>query len=158
MKDFFDLAALRIGFQLPQYDYFEPDSQVLITNVTLIKEDNRMSEQTFAVSLLFGDPDAPTRPATLQQSSESSFDYLVSNPGESSITVEFAPEQTEVSVTFFLFPDDFPEGTEGFSINVTSQGDIFPNFQLPETTPRTRIPAFASTLVRILDTDRKFDE
>ena len=130
----------------------------MITNVTLIKEDNRISEQNFGVTLSFGDPGS-TRPATLQSLEDlnAPFDYNLGVPGLSSISREFGPDQTEISnLVFFLFSDELPEGTEGFLINIASVGDIFPNFQLPTDTTAETIPAFASTLVTILDNDCMF--
>ena len=123
--------------------------------MTLIKEDDRVSEQTFAIALFFDDPAGfLTRPATLSQSQDSTvnFDYALV---DGIVELEFRPNQTEVQVAFTLFPDELPEGTEGFSISIASLGGRFPNFQLPVTTSVT-VPAFASTLVRILDNDCKF--
>ena len=128
----------------------------MITNVTLIKEDNRTSEQNFGVTLSFGDPGSLIRPTTLQSATDpfAPFDYSLGRlPGANSISLEFGPDTAEVSFSFFLYSDALPEGTEGFLINIASQGGIFPNFQLPLATPDVAIPAFASTLVRIQDND-----
>ena len=123
--------------------------------MTLIKEDNRISEQTFGVSLSFRDPCFSIHPATLHlYHSSGPFDYSIG--GFSTAAREISPDQSKISdVTIFLFPDDLLEGIEEFSIYVGSIGGIFPNFQLPVSNSMTTTPAFASTLVRILDNDCK---
>ena len=139
------------------YDYFEPNTRTLIENVTLIKEDNRVSEQTFGISITFGSPGAGIRAATLQETAgqTTNFDYVVSSPGVNRITRSFFPFQSEITLTFFLQPDELPEGTEGFRPTIASEGFPFPNFQLPLLNPLPAIPAFQNTLVRILDNDCK---
>ena len=85
------------------YDYFEPNTRTLIENVTLIKEDNRVSEQTFGISITFGDPGAGIRAATLQQTSgqTTNFDYVISRPGENTIIRPFFPLRVKL---LFIFP------------------------------------------------------
>ena len=41
----FDSTAISIGFQFSTYTFFEPEFDTPIFNVTLIKEDNRVTEQ-----------------------------------------------------------------------------------------------------------------
>ena len=139
------------------YDYFEPNTRTLIDNVTLIKEDNRVSEQTFGISISFGSPGAGIRAATLQQTTDqtTNFEYVIVAPGVNRITRSFFPFQSEITLTFFLQPDKLPEGTEGFRAIIASLGDPFPNFQLPLVNPLPAIPAYANTLIRILDDDCK---
>ncbi len=135
--------VLRIGFQLTQYDYFEPDTSVQVDNVKLIKEDNRSSERTFNVSIVFGDPGAGIRAASSQQNASlpDISDYIGS---PDSI---FSPSEQEMAVSFTLLPDDLFEGLEGFRITATP---VFPVYDEPDTT-------FASTLIRILDNDCKYN-
>ncbi len=151
-------TAIRIGFQLERYDYFEPEfAQTRFENVTLIKENNRVSEQTFGVQISF-DPGQGINPATLQPLGQvDGFDYVISSPGVNSITLPFRPDQSAITVTIDLFPDDLAEGTEGFQTSIGSAGAPFATFQLPSTTttPRPMPPAFPDTLIRILDTDCK---
>ena len=147
---------MRIGFRLSQYDYFEPDFDTIITNLTLIKEDNRLSEQTFGVIVIFHDPGAGVRPATLQESftQETPFDYLIDTPGNDDIVLVFQPFQSEITANFILLSDELPEGTEAFRASVESEGGFFPHFQVPGVIS-VNIPAYSSTLVRILDDERK---
>ena len=136
------------------YDFFEPnDTKTLFGNVTLIKEDNHLSEQTFGIRITFGDPGQRTNVATLQEVGQvDGFDYVVSHPGNDSITLYFQPNQSEITFTFCVVPDDLVEGTEGFRATVSSQGAPFPDFQLPPSTnPSSIVPAFQDTLIRILD-------
>ena len=139
------------------YDYFEPKARTVIENVTLIKEDSRVSEQTFGIFISFGDPGAGIRAATLQETSNqtTNFDYVVDQPGQNRLIRPFFSFESEITLTFFLEPDLLPEGTEGFRPIIASQGHPFPNFQLPLVNPLPAIPAYQNTLVRILDNDCK---
>ncbi len=154
-------TAIRIGFELEQYDYLEPELvQAQFENVTLIKEDNRVSEQTFGIQITFGDPGQGINPATLQQlGQEDGFDYVVNQPGDNVITLSFRPTVSRLTFTFSLFPDELAEGTEGFRAGIGSAGAPFASFQLPSpaTRPIPMPPAFPDTLIRILDTDCKFN-
>ncbi len=129
-------------------------------NVTLIKEDNRVSEQTFAIQITVGDPDQGVNLATLQQPGQvdEGFDYVISTPGQNRIALPFPPDQSAITFTFTLFPDELAEGTEGFRAGIGSAGTPFATFQLPSATtrPRPMPPAFPDTLIRIIDTDSKY--
>ena len=114
----------------------------------MIKEDGRVSEQTFAVSVSFGDPGSEVRPASLQQNLMSNFDYVVNIPGNSIITREFGANESELTIPFTLQPDEIPEGTEGFRISIASQGSPYPNFH-------TTVLTIVDTLVRIIDDECK---
>ncbi len=129
-------------------------------NVTLIKEDNRVSEQTFGIQITFGDPGQGINPATLQQPDQvDGFDYVINQPGIDRITLPFRPDQSAINFTIALFPDDSTEGTEGFRASIGLAGGQFATFQLPSptTTPRPVPPAFRDALIIILDTDSKLD-
>ena len=151
------ILALQIGFRLPQYDYFEPNEQTQFENVTLIREDNRQTEQTFAVSISLSDSGAGVRPATFQSSLANQltgFDYfLYGAPGITSITINFSPTNSGIIIPFTLLPDELPEGTEGFRLSIASLGN--PNFQLPVENPESDVPAYTNTLIHILDNDSK---
>ncbi len=141
-------SAIQIGFQLPQYYYFEPNLiPVTFGNVTLLKEDNRVSEQTFGIQIIFGDPGRGINAATLQQVGQSAgYDYVIDIPGNNRLNLVFYPNQSEHSVQFSLQPDDFLEGIEGFRAEISTQGIPYPNFQLPAGTS-----AFPDTLIKIND-------
>ncbi len=144
--------AIQINFQMKQYDYQEPEMQFdnvtlegntsdLVGNIKLIKEDNRKSERTFNVSIVFGDPGAGIRAASSQHNASllDDSDYI----GSPESIVAFSPSEQEMAISFTLLPDDLFEGLEGFRITATP---IFPVYDEPDTT-------FASTLIRILDND-----
>ena len=138
------------------YDYFEPNVRTLVENVTLIKEDNRLSEQTFGIAITFGDPGVGIHPATLQQTVDQiNFDYIISTPGVNRIVRPFFSFESEITFAFQLVPDQLTEGTEGFRATIASQGDPFPDFELLLLNPLPAIPAYANTLIRILDDDCK---
>ncbi len=148
-QQLYHFSEIRIGFQLTQYDYFEPDlTPVTYRNVTLVKEDNRVSEQTFGIQIIFGDPGQGINAATLQQVGQSAgYDYVIDIPGSNRLNVVFHPNQSELSVQFSLQPDDLFEGIEGFKAVISTQGTPYPNFQLPAGTS-----AFSETIIRIIDT------
>ena len=133
----------------------EPVSgQAEITNVTLIKEDDRESEQTYGLQLTFGDPPPDINAATLQQVDQvEGFDYVVRNSTDRTFNVLFLPSESVVSFTWFVVPDDLVEGTEGFRVTILSQEFPFPNIVLPSAQDPAPYP---DTLIRIQDIDRKF--
>ncbi len=153
-------TAIRIGFELEQYDYFEPEFvRTEFENVTLIKEDNCVSEQTFGIQISIGDPGQGINPAILQQLGQvDGFDYVITTPGLNVLTLSFQPDQSSITVIFSLFPDELAESTEGFRARIGSSTAPFPTFQLPSPTtrPRPMPPAFLDTLIRIVDNDCKF--
>ena len=148
-------TALRIGFQLPIYNFTEPNIPTPF-NVTLVKEGNRQTEQTFGIIIRFGDPSRGISPASLQleENLAASSDYLVNVPGNNVINCSFGPDENSVTIAFTLLPDDFIEGIEGFRGCIESQGFPFPKFQLPISTSTD--PAYADTLIRIQDNDCMF--
>ena len=108
------MVDIQIGFRLPQYDYLESNGRTFIGNLTIIRGESRQSEQSFAVSISFGDPGAGIRPATLQEfdAQETAFDYVISVPGVDRINRIFQPFETEINAGFILFGDELPEGIE----------------------------------------------
>lgn len=138
-------ATIRIGFKFEQYNFFEPKLiPVTFRNVTIIRENNRLSEQTFGVQITFGDPDSELSAATLQQIGQNSgYDYVLDVPGNDHLNLSFYPNQSEISVAFSLQPDNVVEGIEGFRAQISSQGNPYPHFALPLEN------AFSSTVIRI---------
>ena len=141
-------TAIRIGFAQEVYQYFEPDFVMLITSVTLVKEDGRVSEQTFSVGITVSNPQ--TLPAATLETFDTSinYDYSLGTPG-STLVLRFLPNQQSITFQFFLNSDDLPEGTEAFQASSTPV-EGFPMFQAPITT------AFAATEIQIIDNDCKF--
>ena len=141
------IIAIRIGFQLPQYNFTEPkNSHILIDNVTLIKEGNRQSEQTFNISIRFGDPGTGIHTASSQHTtSDNNPDYVT--PFDSvAVFQSFPPHEQVLVINITLLPDDLLEGLEGFRISATP---VFPVYDNP-------VSSFTSTLIQIYDSDGKF--
>ena len=142
------IIDIQIGFAQPTYDFGEPDFETLITNVTLIKEGGRLSEQTFSVSISVGGTiDIP--PATLEFVDEDSADYRITAPANF-VSLIFSPFEQNITFPFFLFGDEIPEGVEAFRATSTPSQN-FPNFG-----PPSMGGAFASTDITIIDNDCKF--
>ena len=101
----------------------------------LVKEEERVSEQTFGVVLEdIGDT------ATEGDGNDYQFDDRV---------IEFRPGEQRLNILFSLFRDGIPEGTESFRIQSSGTEDPrFPNFAPPNYT-------FPETTVLIEDDDSK---
>ena len=120
---------------------------MVINNVTLVKEDGRVSEQRYGVGITVSNPQMLS-PATLEPDDTSiNFDYAFSNPGQTFIVLEFLPSQQSITFVFLLNGDELSEGTEAFQASSTPVKG-FPTFQAP-------ISAFASTEIQIIDNDCK---
>ena len=147
--------ALRVGFQLNQYYFYEPTRRYSqVENVTLIKENNGVTEQTFGVVITFGDPGIGTIAATLMPATgDDTFDYVVGDPGDYTLLLDFLPEESKRTFSFAVYADDLDEGTEGFRASLSPQGVPFPNFALQPTTDRSPYP---EAVIKIIDTDCKF--
>ena len=115
-----------------------------------MKDDNRVSEQTFRVAIVVSDPPS-VRPATLDTGGD--WDYRVAAVGQTSILADILPAQQSIQLAFSLNGDGIPEGLEGFQLtaNVETRGG-FPQFLLPFQTNAT---AFQSTTITIIDDDGK---
>ena len=50
------LIVIRIGFRQSLYTFYEPQFEVIIMNVTIIKEDNQMTEQLYSVGVTVSTP------------------------------------------------------------------------------------------------------
>ena len=149
---------------MPSYTYNEPmfieiiDSFFMSPNnstaygpVYLIKENGVRTEQIFGIVIRVSDRVvAGVNPATFGVDGG---DYLTG--GNGSLTTFFPPNQQRLNFGITLFPDDIPEGTEGFlassaRLDISDfQGTTFP---LPDYLS----PTHASTTINILDDDRKF--
>ena len=121
---------------------------MFINNVTLVKEDGRVSEQTFGVGITVSNPQMLS-PATLESFDTSiNFDYALNAPEQTFTVLLFLPNQQSITFEFFLNNDELPEGTEAFQASSTPVVG-FPTFQAPITT------AFPSTEIQIIDNDCK---
>lgn len=117
-----------------------------ITNVTLVKEGNRISEQTFLVNV---DVSAPGT-ATLETNAGPNYDYSIGQPGQTSVTLVFPPEAQSIAFNFSINSDNVPEGVE------TIQASSFGGFSGPRFDPPfASSTVVQSTEIRIMDNDCK---
>ena len=138
--------VIRIGFAWEMYTYYEPQFEILITNVTIIKEANQLTEQLYTVGVIVSTPTTGLNPATLETLEERGGDYTLGGGG-SFQQLPFLSDEQEIRFTFDLFGDETAEGTEGFRAIISTV----------EGTPKFQDPTIASltTTIRILDDDCK---
>ena len=121
--NFVYLTDIRIGFAQELYEYFEPCSATLFTNIALGKDNNRASEQTFRIHINISDP-TTVRPAALQTvESGPNWDYSFSAVGQTFILSDISPLQQSVLLPVFLNGDEITEaseGSEGFQLTATT--------------------------------------
>ena len=142
------LSAIAIGFEFQSYQFDEPAVLTPISGeVLLIKEDQRETEQTFAIQVTVDNPLSPVLPATLQSADPSvQFDYARSAPGLVSSTYLIPPEAFFISFNFSLNDDNVTEGFEAF-LAVSQPSPTFgTSFESPTN-------AFAITQIGIVDDD-----
>ena len=142
-------VVIRIGFARNVYTYYEPDFETSITNVTLIKEANQLTEQLYSVGVTLSSPTAVgANPATLESIITELGDYTIfGGAGVRFRMLPFFPDQQGISFVFTLLNDELAEGTEAFQATISTV----------EGTPTFRDPIIASrtTTIRILDNDCK---
>ena len=158
MSSYYFHAVIRIGYELALYTFEEPDFETYISQVRLIREDNRQSEQTFSMAISITDPTTGNiHAATLDSATDpnQTYDFRGTQPGQRFFTLRFFPQAPFVSINFFFNADSLPEGLEGFSLSVipseerTAQNVEFPNFRSPLRS------AFQTTEIRLIDHDCK---
>ena len=115
--------------------------------MTLIKEDNRTTEQTYSVAITVNSSDMGLQAATLQSVNGISYDYSIGQPGRVFTLINFLPESQNITFPFFLNHDTLPEGTETFKASAVANSG-FPTFKTPTN-------LFANTLISIIDNDGK---
>ena len=143
----FLLIGIQIGFARPVYSFNEPSFETLITDIVLVREGGRRSEQTFQVTISVGGT-ININPATLAFEDADRADYRLTSSFHF-IMLRFPPTLQNISFFYFLFHDELPEGTEAFRATSTPSQN-FPNFG-----PPSMGGAFANTDVLIIDDDRK---
>lgn len=117
--------------------------------VFLVKEDDRLSERTFGVTITVDTPPGPDLSATLQSTDPSAdFDYSIGGAGVTTTFLLFPPETSRLAFNFELNGDDLTEGSEAF-LAVSSSTPEFPVFG-------PLVVTFSETVIRILDDDSKF--
>ena len=117
-------------------------------NLTLIKEDNRITEQMYSVAIYVNSSGIGLQAATLQSVNGISYDYNIGQPGRVFTLINFPPESQNITFPFFLNHDTLPEATETFQASASANSG-FPTFETPTN-------LFANTLINIIDNDGKF--
>ena len=156
-------SDIHIGYEIPEYMYYEPDFETFIRNVTIIKEDNQLTEQTFAVVISINEPNVGIRPAT-QETLETiaagiNYDFRTAITGAEvdSFVFEFFPDQQSLRFYFFINSDELPEGTEGFRLgSAPERGQPEPGLSYPTYQPPSGRNAHVNTEIIIIDNDSKF--
>lgn len=145
-------VAIHIGFAQETYTFIEPPFETLFRRVTLVKDDDQQSEQTFSVGIII--TDAPNLlPATLFDNNVKDWDYRIGSPGQTFQTLQFSPHLQSISVDISLNDNPVFEGLEGFLLTTTvSREGMFPAFSLPRSGSAT---AFRSTTILIMDDECK---
>lgn len=147
-------AAIRIGFELPRYEFLEPQFEEFIDEffvpesglpingpVYLAKENNVITEQTFQIVIQISNvapPGEGIQPATPDE------DYQANQVS----TINFLPTEQRMDFPFVLLTDNNPEDTEAFQIGATPSSQIGPIYQAPSA-------FFPQTFVIIQDDDSK---
>ena len=132
--------------------FFTPtNNSIAYGPVYLIKENGVRTEQIFGIVILVSDAvPVGANPATFGRFD----DYETGGGG--SLTIFFPSNQQRLNFEITLFPDEIPEGTEGFLASSaridTAVDQIGTMFPLPDFLS----PTHASTSINILDDDRKF--
>ena len=119
-----------------------------------MKDDNRVSEQTFRVGINVNNPSIiDVAAATLEtdDTGPGEWDYRVGAFGQDFILTDIFPLQQSLIVGFILIGDNVPEGLEGFQLDASVEtAGGFPQFALPLQSSTT---AFRSTVVTLVDND-----
>ena len=142
------LIDLVIGFERQSYTFNEPDHSILITEVALVKEDNRVSEQTFHVAVGISDPTLPDVSPATSDSEAFGGDYMIPRSIDGIRIIIFEPHMERSQYTFFLYSDEIAERREGFLIfSGPNEGSTI------YTTPNMLSALFRSTTIVIEDND-----
>lgn len=105
MSSFF-IADLEIGFRLSQYIYPEPTQNEIISDVVLVKKNDKKTELTYNIRVII---DSPPPGINAAANGSDYFSFLEDK-------VLFLPTHQNVTLPFILLPDDLLEGIEGFRI------------------------------------------
>ena len=114
-----------IGFKEEFYTYTEPERWTLISNVTLVKENNRQSKQTFSVAVGISSPNLEDVSLATARVGGKLNDYDIAGAPNGFLTFLFPPTLQRTSYFFPLNPDDVAEGTEVFlALSTPIEGSI----------------------------------
>ena len=105
------LLAIRIGFVKPNYTFTEPPVDMKIFFIPLIKEDGRVSQQTFNLQIDVSNMTNRFQPAT----SGDDYEHEISN-------IIILPDQQTVMWEFKLISNEIAEENEAFRVSISSFG------------------------------------
>ena len=147
---------IHIGFKLPEYTFCEPDFETFINNVTIIKEDGQVTEQTFALIITINEPNFGIRPAT-RGTTETiaagiNYDFRTTRASDL-VLFELLPDKQNLTFSFFLNSDELPEGTEGFLLHSEPVRGQPLGFSYPIYQPPSGINAQENAEILIKDDD-----
>ena len=136
------ITALRVGFSKPFYMINESVNGIW-SEVTLSKEDGRITEQTFIVEIssTYISTDFPS----IQLNDSTSFikggDYAFTNGSSALLVVIFPPHLQELPIDLTIYDDEIVEGREAFVLrSMSSNNNGAPNYNFPiNTTTETTI-------------------
>ena len=149
---------------MPEYTFLEPDFEMFVGNVSIIKEGGRVTEQTFAVNILINEPIVGSRLAT-QKTDETvaagiNYDFRTEGTasgtalGVNSMVFEFSPNEQSFTFNFFINSDEVPEGTEGFRLaSAPERGVQLPGLSYPTYQPPSGRNAHVNSEITIMDND-----
>ena len=131
------------------------DSSFMLPNnsgpVNLIKENGVRTEQIFGIEIEVSDEvPAGVNPATFGGAG----DYETGGGGR--LAIMFPPNQQRLIFEITLFPDQIPEGTEGFLASSSRLDTIADQTGMVFPLPHYLRPTYASTTINILDDNRRF--
>lgn len=105
------IIAIRIGFEKKMYNFTEPPVSISKSfPIQLVKEDGRLSEQTFTMRIDVSNMTSPYQPATV----DDDFTHQVSD-------IKIFPDQQFVQWEFELIPNEAPEENEAFRLILSSK-------------------------------------
>lgn len=142
---------MRIGFSQPVFQIIEQAFENLIRVVTLVKEDNRTSEQVFFVFVTVGPPEGNTNAAIRETAStQDNYDYRLTADA-SFVTLIFPPQDQSIVFNFFVRGDDVREGIEAFQARSESATVLGSSVYQPPISGRVH----QNTEIQIIDDDSK---
>ena len=145
---FFFSPAISIGFEFSDY-FFAEELARPVRDVSLVKQDNRVSERAFLISVRA----VHTAPSGVSVATLAE-DYEIANvapgdpPARDILEFFFSGDQRQ-QVTFIYFDDEIFEGPEAFQLQSAANEDG-PAFLTPDGTT-----VFSSTFIHIEDDDSK---
>ena len=138
------MIDIQFGFQSREYIFYEPYVGRHISNIVIIKRNNRRTEQTLTVNASINNTCSKGINTATQGE-----DYMLLSGSSNTLQFKVFPNQQNITIDFFINADDLIEGTEFFRVNI-SVIDSCMTFNL-----HRRSNYWESTEIFIYDTDSK---